>query len=85
MSSFAANLKHLAGTCQFGTHLSEALRDQLVCGLRGKEIQKKLLTEEHNFDKALKNVLSLEAVEKDVAAFSHEDSTPVNKLGAGNR
>ena len=80
MSSFAANLKHLAATCQFGTLLSEALRDRFVCGLRSKEIQKKLLTEEHNFDE----VLSLEAAEKDVAAFSHEDSTPVNKLGAGN-
>ena len=32
-----ANLKHLASTCQFGTHLNEALRDRLVCGLRSKE------------------------------------------------
>ena len=79
-SSFAANLKHLAATC-----LSEALRDRLVCGLRRKKIQKKLLTEEHNFDEALKSTLGLEAAEKDFAAFSHEDSTPVNKLGTGNR
>ena len=85
VSSFAANLNHLAATCQFGAHLSEALRDRLVCGLQSKEIQKKLLTEEHNFDEALKNALSLEAAEKDVAAFSHEGSTPVNKLGKGNR
>ena len=84
VSSFTANLKHLAATCQFATHLSEALCDRLVCGLRSKEIQKKLLTEEHNFDEALKNALSLEAAEKD-AAFSHEDSTPVNKLRVGNR
>ena len=83
--SFAANLKYLAATCQFGAHLSEALRDRLVCGLQSKEIQKKVLTEEHNFDEALKNALSLEAAEKDVAAFSHEGSTPVNKLGKGNR
>ena len=69
----------------FGAHLSEALRDRLVCELQSKEIQKKLLTEEHNFDEALKNTLSLEAAEKDVAAFSHEGSTPVNKLGKGNR
>ena len=27
VSSFAANLKHLAATCQFGAHLSEALHD----------------------------------------------------------
>ena len=84
VSSFAANLKHLAATCQLSAHLSEALRDRLVCGLQSKEMQKKLLTEEHNFDEALKNALSLEAAEKDVAAFSHEGLTPVNKLGKGN-
>jgi len=56
-------------TCQFGAHLSEALRDQFVCGLRSKGIQKKLLTKEHNFDEALKNALGLEAAEKDVVAF----------------
>ena len=57
VSTFAAKLKHLASTCNFGTHLKEALHDRLVCGLRNKEIQKKLLTEEHNFDEALKKAL----------------------------
>ena len=55
--TFAANLKHFTSTCNFGTHLNEALRDHFICGLRSKEIQKKLLTEEHNFDEALKNAL----------------------------
>ena len=59
VSTFAAKLKHLASTCNFSTHLSEALRDRLVCGLRNKEIQKKLLTEEHNFDEALKKALKM--------------------------
>ena len=83
VSTFAAKLKHLASTCKFGTHLSEALRDRLVCGLRNKEIQKTLLTEEHNFDEALKKALGAEAAEKDVAAFSQKDAghvKPVNKL-----
>ena len=44
VTAFAANPKHLASTCQFGTHLNEALRDRFVCGLRSKETQKKLLT-----------------------------------------
>ena len=52
VTTFAANQKHLASTCQFGTHLKEALRDRFVCGLRSKETQKKLLTEEHTFDAA---------------------------------
>ena len=53
VTTFAANLKHLASTYQFGTHLNEALRDRFVCGLRSKETQEKLLTEEHTFDAAL--------------------------------
>ena len=43
------------------THLNEALRNRFVCSLRSnKEIQKKLLTEEHTFDGALKIVLGAE-------------------------
>ncbi|XP_022798026.1 uncharacterized protein LOC111336238 [Stylophora pistillata] len=85
ISTFAAKLKHLASTCNFGTHLNEALRDRLVCGLRNKEIQKKLLTEEHNFDEALTKALGAEAAQTDVAAFSREDATPVNKLSSVGR
>ena len=47
--------------------------------------QKKFLTEEHNSDKALKKVLGAEAAEKDVAAFSQEDATPVHKLDSEGR
>ena len=56
----------------------------MVCGLRSKETQKKLLTAEHTFDAALKVALSAEAAEKDVAAFSQESSASVNKVDSGN-
>ena len=71
VTAFAANLnsKRLASTCNFRSHLTEVLRDRLVCGLRSKEIQKKLLTEEHSFDHALKTALSFESAVKDVAEF----------------
>ena len=85
VTAFAANLKHLASTCQFGTHLNTALRDRFVCGHRSMETQKKLLTEEHPFDAALKVALGAEAAEKDVAAFSQESSASVNKVDSGNR
>ena len=85
VTTFAANLKHLASTCQFGTYLNEALRDRFVCGLRSREMQKKLLTEEHTFDDALKNALGFEAAEKDVAAFSNDGSASVNKLDSDQR
>ena len=68
VTAFAANVKHLASTCQFDTHLNEALRDRFVCGLRCKETQKKLLTEEHTLVTALKVAIGAEAAEKDVAA-----------------
>ena len=74
----------MASTCQFGTHLNEALRDRFVCGLRSKETQKKLLTEEHTFDAALKVALRAEAAERDVAAFSQDSSASVDKVDSGN-
>ena len=67
VTAFAANLKHLASTCQFGTHMNEPLRDRSFCGLRSKETQKKPLTEEHTFHAALKVALGAEAAEKDLA------------------
>ena len=85
VTAFAANPKHMASTCQFGTHLNEALRDRFVCGLGSKETQKKLLTEEHTFDAALKVALGAEAAERDVAAFSQDSSASVNKVDSGNR
>ena len=84
VTAFAANLKHLASTCQFGTHMNEPLRDRSVCGLRSKETQKKLLTEEHTLDVALKVAVGAEAAEKDVAAFSQDSSASVNKVHSGN-
>ena len=80
VSTFATKLKYLASTCNFGTHLNEALRDRLGCRLRNEEIQKKFLTEEHNFDETLIKALGAKAAEKDVAAFSQEDASAVNKL-----
>lgn len=38
-------LRHLASSCNFGTFLDEALRDQFVCGLHSSEIQTRCLTE----------------------------------------
>ena len=75
----------MASTCQFGTHLNEALRDRFVCGLGSKETQKKLLTEEQTFDAALKVALRAEAAERDVAAFSQDSSASVDKVDSGNR
>jgi len=41
-----AELKRLAERCSFGEFSEDALSDRLVCGLRSKAIQRKLLAEE---------------------------------------
>ena len=50
-----------------------------------RKLKKKLVTEEHTFDGALQIALGAEAAEKDVAGFSQNAATPVNKLDSGNR
>ena len=47
-------------------------------------IDPKLLTEEHTFDSALKVALSTEATEKDVAVYSQDGATPINKVDSRN-
>jgi len=46
VAGYMAELRTLADKCEFGTYLSEALRDRLVCGLRSEAIRRRLLTEE---------------------------------------
>ena len=45
IAEFAAELKKLCLNCKFSTYLDDVLRDRLMCGLRSKATQKKLLTE----------------------------------------
>ena len=45
MASFSVALRQLISSCEFGTFLPEALRDQFVCRLSNQGIQRKLLTE----------------------------------------
>ena len=43
---FLAALRKLSPHCELGAFLVDALRDRFVCGLRGSNSQKKLLTED---------------------------------------
>lgn len=38
VAAYMAALRRLADKCEYGTHLSQALRDRLVCGLRDEEV-----------------------------------------------
>ena len=82
ISNFAAQLQRLATTCNFGTHLNEALRDRFVCGLRSSAIQKRLLTEDVNVERALQIAQGLEDAKNDIAQLSRQGSNSdhVHKL-----
>ena len=86
VSEFAAQLQRLASTCNYGAHLNEALWNRFVCGLRRTTIQKRLLTEEVDFDQAMKIALGQEAAENDLAQLNGQadDSNKVNKLHNGH-
>ena len=59
----------------FPRSLTSANTSLLPATSAHKEIRKKLLSEEHNFDEALKKTLGAEAAEKDVPAFSQQDAS----------
>ena len=53
VSQFVSRLRGLASTCNFGTFLPRALRDQFVVGCRKSESQHKLLQEDRSFDQCV--------------------------------
>ena len=65
VADYMAELRKLADKCEFGEHLTEALRDQLVCGLRSETVQKRLLAEEDlTLKKAYETAISMEAASR---------------------
>ena len=77
IATYLAFLKQLAETCDFKAFLDEALRDQLVCGLRSEAIQKRLLTEaELDLKKALEISQAMEAATKQTMEL--QGATPVD-------
>ena len=66
VSQYIAELKRMAGKCQFEGYLDDALRDRFVCGLISNTIRKKLLTEaDLTFTKATTIAISMETAVKD--------------------
>ena len=53
--TYVAELRKLTQSCNFGGYLNDALRDQLVSGMRNENIQKRLLsTAELTLEKTVK-------------------------------
>ncbi|XP_064486482.1 uncharacterized protein LOC135398878 [Ornithodoros turicata] len=64
VQQFIVELERLAADCEYGTFLDEALRDQLIVGLKGEGIRNKLLRAEGlTWKKACSIATSVEAAE----------------------
>ena len=75
VAAYVAALREIAEHCNYGTSLSEMLRDRLVCGVNHDGIQKKLLAEkELDFDKAYSVAVAIEVAERDTKNLKAECS-----------
>ncbi len=76
ISEYIAVLKRLSSKCLFGLFLDDALRDRLVCGLRDKSIQERLLSVDPlDFKKACKAAVTLEQALSDVKLLQGATAT----------
>ncbi|XP_065190667.1 uncharacterized protein K02A2.6-like [Sycon ciliatum] len=65
---YAAELRRLAKTCDFGNGLEDAIRDRFVCGIRDAVVCKKLLTiDALTLETALKTAAAQEVVDREAA------------------
>ena len=78
IAEFEAALRKLALHCEFGDHLSEALRDRLVCGVRQENVQKRLLAEaDLTMERAMAIAQGMEAADRNAKSFKGTEVTAI--------
>ena len=83
IADYLASLRRLASRCKFGTFLTEALRDKLVCGMQSDNIQKVLLTKANlTLDKAVEISQGMEAAAKQAKELKGSRAAPVLAVDA---
>ena len=81
IAEYVAELRHLASSCDFGSFLDQALRDQalrdrFVCGLRNDGTQRKLLTEPKlTLPKATELAQCMEMADKNSKTFKGAEAS----------
>jgi hypothetical protein len=79
IASYVMELKKMAQHCKFGTFLSEALRDRMVCGINDEMIQRKLLAESDlTYDSALRLALNNEAAQSQSTIMHQNVNSAIN-------
>ena len=93
VATFVAALRKISEHCDYGATLNDMLRDRLVCGIRNKGVQRRLLQEvDLTYAKALDMAIAAETAEKDARSLrmSEDSKTPpeegklVNRVGSKN-
>ena len=82
--TYLAELRRLASTCDLGEFLNKALCDRLVCGLREKAMQQRLLAEPRlNLKRALELFQGIKAAQKDAKEIQsiERDLGTTNRVG----
>ena len=81
IADFAADLRRLSITCEFGNFLDQALRDRFVCGVRSESIQKKLLAVDGlTMAKAQTDAQGMESADKHTKDFKGNDVPQQNGM-----
>ena len=81
ISEYAAILRKLAVTCQYGTFLDDALTQCFVCGLANPGIQRRLLLEtELSFEKAIQTAKAIHQADQEIEKFHSVPEAHVKKL-----
>ena len=80
IATYVAELRRLATDCAFNAHLTEALRDKFVCGLRSEATQRRLLAEKDlTFTKAVEIAQGMEVAARDTQLFKSNGGA-INKV-----
>ncbi|CAI6346892.1 unnamed protein product [Macrosiphum euphorbiae] len=72
---FITGLKKMSEHCEFGTVLDDALRDQVIWGIRDSNIKKRLLSEDSlTFKKCIELSLAMESANNDISKMEHHEA-----------
>ena len=81
IANYIAALRSIAEHCDYGETLNDMLRDRLVCGIRDKRVQRRLLQEpDLTFKQARDIALTAETANKDALKLQQQPPQPSKEI-----